>query len=120
MRWLIAMVALIVTSLATIGARAEVRASGVATDPPGEFIELGRDESLYVHIEFTSDKPVSIWARPFFNGTEVSAKSNASIPHEGHGDARAWCAFNKPGKVRSASSRETVHTQEHDGSRATR
>ena len=50
----------------------------VATDPGAE-ATLGRDESFYVRIEFTADHPVSIWARPYFQGKPVQrTKSNAS------------------------------------------
>ncbi len=80
------------------GAQAEVRVSVVATDPPAE-ATLGRDETFYVRIEFASDEPISIWARPFFKGKQVSAKSNASFPHSGSGYALGWFSLNGPLEV---------------------
>ena len=76
MRWLIAMVALIVTSLATIGARAEVRASVVATDPPGEFIELGRDETPRHEVAFEHFE-VRVPAR--LDGVEVAHDTDQHV-----------------------------------------
>jgi hypothetical protein len=83
---------------AMCGAQAEVRVSVVATDPPAE-TTLGRDETFYVRIEYYSDEPISIWARPFFKGKEVSAKSNASFPHSGSGYALGWFELNGPLQV---------------------
>ncbi|HUL40666.1 MAG TPA: hypothetical protein VLV32_01985 [Burkholderiales bacterium] len=80
------------------GAQAEVLVKVVATDPPAE-ATLGRNESFYVRIQFTSDEPISIWARPFFKGKEVSAKSNASFPHSGSGYALGWFELNGPLQV---------------------
>jgi len=72
------------------GARAEPSVRVVATHPGAEAM-LGRDESFYVRIEFNTDEPVSIWARPFFQGKPVQkAKSNASLPHSGWGYALGW------------------------------
>jgi hypothetical protein len=83
---------------AICGAQAEVRVNVVATDPPAES-QLGRDETFYVRIEYYSDEPISIWARPFFNGKEVSAKSNASFLHSGSGYALGWFELNGPLQV---------------------
>ena len=80
------------------GAQAEVRVNVVATDPPAE-ATLGRDESFYVRIEYYSDEPVSIWARPYFKGKQVNAKSNASFPHSGSGYALGWFSLNGPLEV---------------------
>ena len=80
------------------GAHAELLVKVVATDPSAE-TTLGRDESFYVRIQYTSDEPITIWARPFFNGKEVSAKSNASFPHSGSGYALGWFELNGPLRV---------------------
>ncbi|MGH8500805.1 MAG: hypothetical protein ACRERV_18625, partial [Methylococcales bacterium] len=80
-------------------AQAEVRVSVVATDPPAE-TTLGRDETFYVRIEFTSDEPISIWSRPYFRGKLVErAKFNASFPHSGSGYALGWFSLNGPAEV---------------------
>ena len=80
-------------------AHAETTAQVVETDPGGASITLARNESLYVRIAYTSDKTVSIWARPFFRGTEVPAKSNASVPHMGNGQALGWFEPLQPGDI---------------------
>ncbi len=80
-------------------AQAEVRVNVVATDPPAE-TTLGRDETFYVRIEFTSDEPISIWARPYYKGKLVErAKFNASFPHSGSGYALGWFSLNEPAEV---------------------
>lgn len=80
-------------------AHAEVIANVIATDPPGEAVTLGKGESFYVGIHYDTDRPISIWARPFFQGKEVGAMTNASVPHEGSGEALGWFQFLKPGEV---------------------
>ena len=76
--------------LLALGARAEPVVRVVETDPAAD-ATLGRDESFYVRIEFTTDQPVSIWARPYFQGKPVQrTKSNASLPHTGAGHALGW------------------------------
>lgn len=81
-------------------AHGQTTARVTATDPAGDVIRLGRDEPLYIRIAFTSDEPVSIWARPFFHGKEVTTvKTNASWPHAGSGDALGWFSFDGPGEV---------------------
>lgn len=87
------------------GIRPGVRARVVATDPEsrggavGGAVVLGRSEQFFVKIAYESDRPVRIWARPFFRGTEVGTMSNASIPHEGKGEALGWFSFIDPGEV---------------------
>ena len=62
----------------------------VATDP-SVAATLGRDEPFYVRIEFATDQPVSIWVRPYYQGTLVTrAKSNASSRYTGTGHALGW------------------------------
>lgn len=79
-----------VLALLAAGAWADTAVRVVATDPDAE-ATLGRDVSFYVRIEFSSDQPVSIWARPYFRGKPVQrAKSNASLPHTGTGHALGW------------------------------
>ena len=85
--------------LVPAGASAEPSARVVGTDPPGDYITLARGESLYVRIEYASERPVSIWARPYFGGREVPARSNASIPHDGTGEALGWFELIEPGPV---------------------
>jgi hypothetical protein len=83
---------------AVCGAQAELLVKVVATDPTAE-TTLGRDETFYVRIEFASDEPISIWARPYFKGKQVNAKSNASFPHSGSGYALGWFELIGPAEV---------------------
>lgn len=92
----------VLTAACAGGGRAygQTTARVTATDPSGSEITLGRDEPLYVQIAFTSDRPVSIWARPYYRGREVTGvKTNASWPHAGSGDALGWFSFDGPGEV---------------------
>jgi hypothetical protein len=86
---------LLLPGLAQAGVTAEV----VATDPPGATVTLHKDEAFYVRIRYDTDRPVSLWARPFFQGKEVGAMTNASVPHEGSGEALGWFQFIHPGEV---------------------
>jgi hypothetical protein len=98
--WSRAFCALIVAGLLVpAGASADPSARVVGTDPPGDNITLARGESLYVRIEYSSERPVSIWARPYFGGKEVPSRSNASIPHDGTGEALGWFELIEPGPV---------------------
>ncbi|HJU22245.1 MAG TPA: hypothetical protein VJ891_07025 [Casimicrobiaceae bacterium] len=81
------------------GAFADVRVSVAATDPPAE-ATLGRDEPFYVRIEFSSDEPIQIWARPYLDGKPaVKTRSNPSFPHSGHGYALGWFSLDDAERV---------------------
>jgi len=116
MRRYVALLAVIGSCHVAVGrAEADVRVRIVATDPPAE-ATLGRDDTFYVRIEYASDEPVSIWARPYFKGKPLEhGKSNASFPHSGSGYALGWFSFDGPAAVDevriligSASRREWV------------
>ncbi|HSF07215.1 MAG TPA: hypothetical protein VLG10_15635 [Methylomirabilota bacterium] len=71
----------------------------VATDPAAE-ATLGRDESFYLQIEYVTDEPISIWARPYFQGKPVArAKSNASNRYTGTGQALGWFSLDQADAV---------------------
>jgi len=78
---------------------AETRVSVVATDPPGEAVTLGRDETFYLEIEYATDEPVQVWVRPYFRGEEVPARTNPSTPHAGTGSALGWFESSEPYQV---------------------
>jgi hypothetical protein len=53
-----------------------------------------------VRIEYSTDEPVSLWARPFLNGKEVErAMSNASSAYLGSGEALGWFELIDAGAV---------------------
>ena len=71
----------------------------LATEPAGESISLGRNQTFYLRIAYTSEEPVQIWARPYFQGREINAGSNPSRTYSGTGEALAWFFFlGEPGQ----------------------
>ncbi|MGH8662239.1 MAG: hypothetical protein ACREUB_10835 [Burkholderiales bacterium] len=85
--------------LLALGARAEPAVRVVASDPGAE-ATLGRDETFYVRVEFTTDRPVSIWARPYFQGKAVErTKTNPSAAHSGAGHALGWFSLDRADAV---------------------
>jgi hypothetical protein len=100
MRRYVALLAVIGSCCVAIDhAQANMRVRVVATDPPAE-TTLGRDDTFYVRIEYSSDEPISIWARPYYKGKPVEhAKSNASFPHSGSGYALGWFSLDGPSAV---------------------
>lgn len=93
----LALAALSLAALSTV--HAESRAQIVDTQPP-KTATLGRDESFYVRIQYATDGPISLWARPYFNGKPVDkTRSNASAQYTGTGEALGWFALVEPGEV---------------------
>jgi hypothetical protein len=90
--------AMIVLVALAAPARAETTARIVETHPSFQ-ATLGTNESFYVRIEYTTDEPVSLWARPYRNGEVVAAKSNASSRYSGSGEALGWFGLSEPGDV---------------------
>jgi hypothetical protein len=80
-------------------AQAEVRITIVATDPAGTDVTLGRGEPFYVRVEYATDEPITIWARPFFQGREVATMTNASHTYSGQGHALGWFSLDKVSEV---------------------
>jgi hypothetical protein len=71
----------------------------LATEPAGHTITLGSGQTFYLRIGYSTDMPVHIWARPYFEGREVNAGSNPSRRYEGAGEALAWFFFlGEPGQ----------------------
>src|SRR5688572_21479265 len=69
------------------------------TEPAGRNVTLGSGETFYMRIAYSTDTPVRIWARPYFEGREVNAGSNPSRVHEGKGEALVWFFFlGEPGQ----------------------
>ena len=92
---------LLLAALLSLGieARGEPVVRVVATDPPAE-ATLGRDETFYVRIEYNTDQPISIWARPYFQGKPLQkAKSNPSYPYTGQGHALGWFSLDAADSV---------------------
>jgi hypothetical protein len=82
-----------------LGAQAATTLDVLATEPAGTELTLGSNETYYLHIGYSTDEPVSIWARPYFEGREVNAGSNPSRTYTGDGEALAWFFFlGEPGQ----------------------
>lgn len=100
--WTCSLPSCLVLAFAACTAQAEVRVSVVETDPPGEAVTLGRDETFWARVAYTSDEPVQIWARPYLGGKEVvlpGTFSNPSIWHTGSGHALGWFSFRGAAQV---------------------
>lgn len=80
------------------GARAETSARVLDTHPAGDVVTLGTNQTFYVRIGYSTDEPVRIWARPWFQGREVPAGSNPSRVYSGSGEALGWFFFMEPGE----------------------
>jgi hypothetical protein len=67
---------------------------------PAARATLGRNESFWMRIEYSTDEPISLWARPYLSGIPVKqAHSNPSLSYDGHGTALGWFSLIEPGAV---------------------
>lgn len=78
-----------------LGAGTVVRV--VETWPPGNYVTLGQNQYFYLRLAYEIDKPVHIWARPYFNGKPASAGSNPSLSYSGTGETFGWFFFDSKG-----------------------
>lgn len=79
------------------GARAGTVVHVIETWPSGDHITLGKHQNFYLRLGYETDKPVHIWARPYFNGKPVEAGSNPSQMYSGKGETFGWFFFHEPG-----------------------
>jgi hypothetical protein len=81
-------------ALATVeSAAAATTVEVLETEPTSRTVTLGSGQTFYIRIRYSTDTPVRIWARPYFEGREVNAGSNPSHVHAGQGEALAWFFF---------------------------
>jgi hypothetical protein len=79
-------------------ARAATTVEVLATDPPEEVVTLGKGQNYYLRIGYSTDRPVQIWARPYFRGEPARAGSNPSpVYPAGSGEALGWFFLFEPG-----------------------
>ena len=77
----LALAALSLAALPTVHAESHAQ---IVDTQPSNTATLGRNESFYVRIQYATDEPISLWARPYFNGNPVEkAMSNASAQYTG-------------------------------------
>ena len=78
-------------SLATVGmAHAASTVEVLDTYPSGETVALHADQHFYLHLHYSTDRPIVIWARPYFHGVPVRAGSSGSFKYLGSGEALSW------------------------------
>ncbi|HEX7062275.1 MAG TPA: hypothetical protein VF200_09900 [Woeseiaceae bacterium] len=96
----IALILIAVTGMAGLPSRvhAETTARVLAMHPAGESVTLALNQTFYVRIAYTTDAPVRIWARPYYQGVEVRAGSNPSRVYTGSGEALGWFFLMEPGQ----------------------
>ncbi|MGQ0557510.1 MAG: hypothetical protein ACT4PN_16375 [Nitrospiraceae bacterium] len=63
------------------------------TWPPGNYVTLGKNQNFYLRLAYETDKPISIWARPYFKGKPAKAGSNTSLSYSGTGETFGWFFF---------------------------
>ncbi len=93
----LALLALAAFTAIADGARAGTEARVLDTYPAGKSVTLGANQNYYLRIGYSTDLPVNIWARPYFQGREVRAGTNPSPTYTGSGDALGWFFFMEPG-----------------------
>jgi len=72
-------------------ARAQTQVQVQETWPAGDSITLNQNQNFYLHLHYTSDQPMHIWARPYFQGKPANAGSNPSrVYPAGSGKALGW------------------------------
>ncbi|HET6628637.1 MAG TPA: hypothetical protein VFG91_02560 [Woeseiaceae bacterium] len=80
------------------GARGETTVRVLETYPAGDVVTLGDNQSFYLRLAYSTDDPVRIWARPFFQGKDTDAGSSPSRVYTGSGETLGWFFFFEPGK----------------------
>jgi hypothetical protein len=76
--------------------RADTVVRIVETWPPGNYVTLGKNQNFYLRLAYETDKPISIWARPYFKGKPADAGSNTSLSYSGTGETFGWFFFMRP------------------------
>jgi hypothetical protein len=81
-------------------ARAQTQVQVTDTWPPGDTVALHRHQRFYLHLHYTSDQPVQIWARPYYLGEPSKAGNNPSrVYPAGSGEALGWFFLDPGGQV---------------------
>ncbi len=78
-------------------ARAETAVRVVETWPLGDDVALAGNQNFYIRFAYKTDKPVRIWARPYFHGEPAKAGSNPSQQYTGSGETFGWFFLMEPG-----------------------
>ncbi len=96
--WAWAGCAIVMALVGVTRAHAETSVQVLETHPSGAVITLASNQNFYLHLRYRTDRPVQIWARPYFRGKAVNAGSNPSRSYPaGSGEALGWFFLFKPG-----------------------
>ncbi len=96
LRRFILLLVLLLLALPIDGVRADTVVRIVETWPPGNYVTLGKNQNFYLRLAYETDKPISIWARPYFKGKPANVGSNTSPSYSGTGETFGWFFFSHP------------------------
>jgi hypothetical protein len=100
MRFLGMLACMAIAMLSIHAARAQTQVQVTETWPAGDSVMLGQNQNFYLHLHYTSDQPVQIWAQPYFQGKPARAGSNPSRTYPaGEGEALGWFFLDPGGQV---------------------
>ncbi|STY29505.1 Uncharacterised protein [Legionella wadsworthii] len=89
--------AIIIWLCAATGLYAATTVRVVSTYPPGNIVHLGHNQNYYLHLQYSSEQPIKIWAHPYFQGKPANAGSNPSrLYPAGRGEALGWFFLFQP------------------------
>jgi hypothetical protein len=96
-RWTAIVLAAVLILFGSGMVNAATRVKVTGTYPAGDVVTLGRDQNFYLHLDYSSEQPVKIWARPYFEGKPARAGSNPSRNYPaGSGEALGWFFLSSP------------------------
>lgn len=99
MRVMSLLACLAMTVLTAAGARAATTVQVVDTWPAGDKVELGSNQTFYIHVRYHSDSPTHFWAAPHGDNGPVRAGTNPSrVYPAGDGEALVWFFLMQPGE----------------------
>ena len=89
----------LVSALACLETFAETSVAVSATSP-GADATVARDQPVYCRIDYRTDRPVSIWVRPYSGGKVVERhRTGAAVRNVGNGQALAWFSLDEAADV---------------------
>jgi hypothetical protein len=89
--WLRSLGSLLIVSIASISAvHAASQIEVLDTYPAGSDVTLARNQTFYVHLHYSTDRPIRIWVRPYFHGQPAHAGSSGSFTYTDSGEALGW------------------------------
>lgn len=97
-RWMAGVAAVVLALSVAVVAQAATHVEITGTYPAGAAVTLARNQHFYVHLHYSSDRPLRIWVRPYLGGEPARAGSNPSrVYPAGSGEAMGWFFLFDPG-----------------------